>query len=198
MKQQVNLYSFTARQSIWRQYSPFPQVAIGLALILMMLTVFSWLDKNELDKQLHTLSKQHDQLAQQLEKLSGLNNDAEVVQLQQSVRGLEAELTVRQATMSSIKAEGAANSVGFSLHLQGFARQHFEGLWLTAIDLAEGGQRIGLEGFAGEPAMVPRYIGNLSNEKIFAGTEFDVFNLQRAEDNAALAFAVTAVSEVEQ
>ncbi len=198
MKQRVNLYSFTAQQSIWRQYSPFPQAGIALVLALIILTVFSWLDKNNLDAQLNTLTQQHDQLAQQLEQLSANNNDAQVDSLQQRVKGLESELAVRQATMVGIKAQGAANSIGFSTHFEGFARQHFNGLWLTAIDLGEGGQRIGLEGFATEPSMVPRYIRNLRNEKVFAGTEFDVFNLQRAEDSSALAFIVTAVSEVEQ
>lgn len=198
MIQRVNLYSLTAQQSIWRQYSPFPQAGIALALVLIILTVFSWLDKNELDAQLNMLTQQHDQLAQQLEQLSANNNDAQVDRLQQRVQGLENELAVRQATMVGIKAQGAANSIGFSTHFEGLARQHFNGLWLTAIDFDEGGQRIGLEGFATEPSMVPRYIRKLRNERVFAGTEFDVFNLQRAEGSSALAFVVTAVSEVEQ
>lgn len=198
MKQSVNLYSFTARQSIWRQYSPFPQAGIGLLLILLMLTVFSWLDKSKLDAQLDTLSGQHDQLVAQLERLSNLNNDGAVEQLQHRVRELEARLAQRQAVMGSVKAEGAANSHGFSLYLQGFARQHVDGVWLTQINLADGGQRIGLEGYASKAAMVPRYIGRLGNEKVFSGTEFDVFNLQQDTRSDALAFAVTAIAEVEQ
>jgi len=198
MKQQINLYSFTAGQSVWRQYSPFPQAAIGLALVLLVLTILSVMDKTKLDAELRTLTNQHDQFAQQLQQLSAINNESTIETLQQSVSGLEGELAVRQATMTSIKAEGAANAMGFSSHLEGLARQHFEGLWLTSIELVQGGERMGLAGFAGEPEMVPRYIRNLSNEEAFTGTEFDVFSLERLQESRALAFDVTAITEVEQ
>ena len=198
MKQRINLYRYTARQSVWRQYSPFPQAAIGLVLVLLVLTIFAVMDKTKLDAELRTLSNQHDQFALQLQQLSAINNESTIETLQQSVSKLEADLAVRQATMTSIKAEGAANSLGFSSHLEGLARQHFDGLWLTAIELIEGGERMGLAGFTGEPEMVPRYIRNLSNEKVFSGTEFDVFRLERLQDSAAMAFDVTAVAEVEQ
>jgi len=198
MTQQVNLYSFAARQSVWRQYSPFPQAAIGLTVVLLVLTILAVMDKAKLDAEFRTLTNQHDQFAQQLQQLSAINNESTIETLQQSVSGLEGELAVRQATMTSIKAEGAANSRGFSSHMEGLARQHFEGLWLTSIELVQGGERMGLAGFAGEPEMVPRYIRNLSNEKAFSGTEFDVFSLERLQESRALAFDVTALTEVEQ
>jgi len=198
MTQQINLYSFAARQSVWRQYSPFPQAAIGLTVVLLVLTILAVMDKAKLDAEFRTLTNQHDQFAQQLQQLSAINNESTIETLQQSVSGLEGELAVRQATMTSIKAEGAANSRGFSSHMEGLARQHFEGLWLTSIELVQGGERMGLAGFAGEPEMVPRYIRNLSNEKAFSGTEFDVFSLERLQESRALAFDVTALTEVEQ
>ena len=198
MKQQINLYSFTASQSIWRQYSPFPQVAIGLVLVLLILTLLSVMDKTKLDSELQRLTAQRDQLTQQTEQLAALNNETVNEALQQEVTALEARLAVRQARMESITAEGAANDTGFSPYLEGLAQQHFEGLWLTSIELVQGGDRMGLEGFAGQPELVPRYIRNLSNERVFAGTEFDVFSLERPDGNSALAFDVTAVVEAEQ
>jgi len=198
MKQQVNLYRFAVRQSVWRQYSPFPQAAIALLTVLLLLTVFAVMDKAKLNGQLQTLNKQHDQISQQLQQLSSIDNGSTIEVLQQNIADLEVELTVRQATMTSIKAEGAVNNTGFSLHLEGLARQHFDGLWLTTIELVHGGERMGLAGVAGEPEMVPRYIRNLSNEKVFAGTEFDVFSLERSQDGVALIFDVSAITEVEQ
>mgnify|MGYP000026477946 CR=1 FL=1 len=198
MKQRVNLYSFKAEQSIWLQYSPFPQAAIGLVVVLMVVTAFSWFDKNKLDGELQTLTQQHNQLNQQLEQLSLLNGEATMNSLQADVASLEAELATRQSTMTSIKEEGAANSQGFSMYLEGLARQHFGGLWLTAIELTQGGGNIGLEGFAGEPEMVPRYVGRLGNEQVFNGTEFDVLEVQRKQGAPVLEFAVTAVTEVER
>jgi len=198
MKQQVNLYDFVASQSVWRQYSPFPQAALGLLLVLFVLTLFAVMDKSKVDAELQQLTAQRDQLEQQSEQLSAINNEALTAALQQEVTALENQLAVRQSTMESITAEGAANDTGFSPFLEGLARQHFDGLWLTVIELVQGGDRMGLKGFAGAPELVPRYIGKLSNERVFAGTEFDVFSLERADGNRALAFDVTADVEAGQ
>jgi len=198
MKQRINLYNFVASQSVWRQYSPFPQAAIGLLLVLLVLTLFAVMDKSKADTELQQLTAQRDQLEQQAEQLSAINNEALTTVLQQEVSALENQLAARQSTMKSITEEGAANDAGFSPFLEGMARQHFEGLWLTAIELVQGGDRMGLKGFAGAPELVPRYIGKLSNERVFAGTEFDVFSLERTDDNRALAFDVTAVVEAEK
>ena len=198
MKQRINLYSFTVSQSVWRQYSPFPQIAVGLLLVALLLTLLAVMDKNKLDDELRRLVTQREQMEQQIEQLAALNNEAVNEALQQEVVVLETQLAVRQATMESITAQGAANNTGFSPYLQGLAKQHFEGLWLTSIELVHGGERMGIQGFALQPELVPRYIRKLRNEAVFTGTEFDIFSLERPADNSPLAFDVAAVVEAKQ
>lgn len=198
LKQQVNLYSFTPKASIWRQYSPFPQAGIGLLLVFILVTFFSWQDQQKLQQELHALTAQHGQMAQRLAQVKGLDNEGQLESLQTEVTALTSLLAQRQSTLSGIKAEGVANGTGFSAYMQGLARQHFDGLWLTSIRLQQGGARIGLAGYAGEPDMVPRYIRRLGHEVAFAGTEFDAFNLEKTNTNSAVAFDVHAIAEVKE
>jgi len=82
--------------------------------------------------------------------------------------------------------------------MKGLSRQHFDGLWLTSFELQRGGERLGIKGVTGEPELVLRYIRQLGNEAVFAGTEFNVFSLEKLQTGSALAFDVTAVLEAGQ
>jgi hypothetical protein len=61
---------------------------------------------------------------------------------------------------------------GLSVFLEGFARQHVEGTWLTQVRVRAGGRSIGLKGNSLIPDLVPAYIGRLSEEPVLRGTSF--------------------------
>lgn len=195
MKQRINLYQITVSDSVWRTYLPFPQIAIGLLLVMLVLTVMTVLDKTKSETELQRLADQHYQLAGQLGNVNAPENRQVSEVLQKEVLSLEARLNARQATLEGIKAEGVGNGVGFSSYMEGLARQHFEGLWLTSFELQQGGERMGLQGVTDKPEWVPRYIRSLGNESVFAGTEFNVFSLEKSDLEPALVFDVTAVLE---
>jgi len=195
MKQRVNLYQVSVSDSVWRAYSPFPQVAIGLLLAMLVLTVMAVLDKTKSEVELQRLTAQHDQIAAQVAILNAPENRQISEVLQKEVLSLEVRLNTRQATLEGIKAEGVGNGAGFSSYMEGLARQHFEGLWLTSFELQQGGERMALKGVTDKPEWVPRYIRSLGNESVFAGTEFNVFSLEKSDKGSALVFDVAAVLE---
>ena len=67
---------------------------------------------------------------------------------------------------------------GLSVFLEGFARQHVEGTWLTQVRVRAGGRSIGLQGKALLPDLVPAYIDRLSKEPVLKGTSFSNMELR--------------------
>ncbi|MEH6358642.1 MAG: PilN domain-containing protein [Pseudomonadales bacterium] len=195
MTQRINLYQASISDSVWRTYSPFPQIAIGLLLVMLALTVLASLDKTKSEAELQRLTAQHDQIAAQVAILNAPENREVSEVLQKEVLSLETRLNTRQSVLEGIKAEGVGNGAGFSSYMEGLARQHFEGLWLTSFELQQGGERMALKGVTDKPEWVPRYIRSLGNESVFAGTEFNVFSLEKSDKGAALVFDVAAVLE---
>lgn len=73
---------------------------------------------------------------------------------------------------------GAYGSIdGLSVYLEGFARQHVEGTWLTRVRVRSGGSTIGLDGRALLPDLVPAYLDRLSREAVFRGKAFSSLEL---------------------
>ena len=64
------------------------------------------------------------------------------------------------------------------------------GLWLTDVELTDGGSRIRLAGMTTDPVLVPRFLKNLGSGTQFVGHRFDTFELA-ADDTGALHFTIT-------
>jgi hypothetical protein len=101
------------------------------------------------------------------------------------VRDLEqakAELAARQVLTTALKQGVFGNTKGFSGYFEALAREHVEGLWLSKIDIEEGGRAMALAGGASLPELVPAYLARLGKEESFKGVTFSRFELQRSAD----------------
>lgn len=83
---------------------------------------------------------------------------------------LQRELEARQSRLQRTRSlvgflEGSrlGNTKGFSTMVKDLSRASFEGLWLTGIRIQQGGESVVLQGVARQSAMVPDFIGRLSN-----------------------------------
>lgn len=95
------------------------------------------------------------------------------------VARLAAEVRTRRAVLDLLSSRKFGNTAGFSAHLAGLARRDPPGVWLTGIDVAEGGTELTLAGSALRPALVPRLLARLATEPAYRGRAFDVFRLAR-------------------
>lgn len=93
------------------------------------------------------------------------------------------ELTNKQKVLGILSRDEFGNTKGFIEHVRGLARQRIEGLWLTQIRIADGGTNIALHGSMSKPALLPKYLQRLSEEKAFTGTEFKSLLMARQEKN---------------
>jgi len=69
MSQQINLYEAPVEITVWQRYSPFPQIAVGLALVLTLLYLFAFWEYRDLRDQLDRVAAQQAAEAQRLEEL---------------------------------------------------------------------------------------------------------------------------------
>jgi hypothetical protein len=99
---------------------------------------------------------------------------------------LEAEVKSRQEVLEVLRSGGLGDTRGFSDHLKAFARQSFEGVWLTGLSIATAGRDVSVEGRALQAAYVPSYLKRLNGEAAMQGHPFSELVIQEpAPDPAA-------------
>ena len=99
---------------------------------------------------------------------------------------LETEVRGRQEVMEVLHAGGLGDTRGFSDHLKAFARQSFDGIWLTGLSIATAGRDVSVEGRALHAAHVPGYLKRLNGESAMQGHPFSELVIQEpAPDPAA-------------
>ena len=91
---------------------------------------------------------------------------------------LESEITGRDEVMAVLKGGSLGDTRGFSEHLRAFARQSFEGVWLTGLHIAASGQDVAVEGRALRAEQVPGYLRRLNSETVMQGHPFSELLMQ--------------------
>jgi len=195
MSQQVNLLidDLLPKRSVFGVAHALASVC-GFAAILVAISVHTLIDISH-------LTGQHDRLTQQLAALADANtkarasvNSVEDTRLATHVADLRAQLNSRTALEAALAGEVKTRSRGFSAHLDGLAGNALQGLWLTEIQLLDGGTRMHLDGMTIDPILVPQFLRNLGRDEAFAGHRFDTFELAADETNA-LRFTITGPDE---
>jgi hypothetical protein len=168
--------------------------AFGCVAILVAISVHALFDISH-------LTGQHDRLTQQLAALADANAKArasvssvEDSKLAGQVADLRAQLSGRAALETALAGEVKTRSRGFSGDLDGLAENAAPGLWLTEIQLLDGGDRMRLVGMTIDPVLVPKFLKGLGRNEKFSGRRFDTFELAADETNA-LRFTITGPDE---
>ena len=108
-------------------------------------------------------------------EMASRRHDARIAE--ESAR-LEEEVKGRQEVMQALQSGGLGDTRGFSDHLKAFARQSFEGVWLTGLSIATSGRDVSVEGRALQAAYVPGYLKRLNGEAAMQGHPFSELVIQ--------------------
>ena len=108
-------------------------------------------------------------------QVGGRKQDAQIVG---EIARLEAAIRGRDEVMMVLKGGALGDTRGFSEHLRAFARQSFEGVWLTGLRIAASGQDVALEGRALRAEQVPGYLRRLNSESVMQGHPFSELLMQ--------------------
>ena len=99
-------------------------------------------------------------------------------QIAAEILRLESEIEGRDEVMAVLKGGTLGDTRGFSEHLRAFARQSFEGVWLTGLHIAASGKDVALEGRALRAEQVPGYLRRLNSESVMQGHPFSELLMQ--------------------
>jgi hypothetical protein len=134
------------------------------------------------------LQKEADAGAQQLtKKQARLASVGTEFAPRQKSAALEAEVAEAEAQLASLRKVSAVldsgelgNTRGYSEYFKALARQNVDGLWLTGVSVAAGGNDIGVRGRALDPALLPGYLGRLTREDTLRGKAFGSLQISQA------------------
>lgn len=107
----------------------------------------------------------------------------------------EQELAMLQNASATLARGGFGDSDGYSRYFTALARQRVDGLWLTAVTVAEGGTQIGVTGNVLQASMVPQYMARLAQEPSMKGKAFATLEIGEAPA-ARTSAGVTGASDV--
>lgn len=180
MSQQINLYNpafETQRQ--WLSLNTLG-AALGLLLLLIAATsAFTGLRNEALAKQERASAVQLAQLKDQANKMtaqiSGRQRDPRLLE---ELGRVQADLDAGAEVLAVLQGGALGNTAGYSDYLRAFARQSFDGLWLTGFSIAGAGQEVIIEGRALQAELVPDYLKRLNRESIMQGRAFADLSIQ--------------------
>lgn len=179
IQQQINLYQDRFKQK--RMFLSAAQM-MGLTIICLVgMAVWSYMMESELDAALRlnvTLKERQKTISDELNAAN-----AELAQLiadnriDNEIAGVTREITARRKVLSFVEANQFGSGKGFSDYLVSLSNLHVENLWLDEITLTENYLRI--HGSALNAELVPMYFDRFSQEPVFKGNRFDIFQVER-------------------
>jgi len=179
--QQVNLYQDELRtQKLNYSALMLAQLSIILLVVCSAVAGFRYIQLQQHQSSLvENQQKQKIAMAnlQKLQtELAKIKKDATLVK---QITERSKELTNKQKVLGILSQDQFGNTEGFIKHISGLARQRIEGLWLTQIRIAGGGNDVALQGITSKSSLLPKYLQRLSAETAFAGTEFESLLMAR-------------------
>ncbi|MGH8678426.1 MAG: hypothetical protein ACREUQ_08770 [Burkholderiales bacterium] len=174
MIQQINLYNPAFEDKLEFLSLPGALIAWGAALLLVV-TVASYTQIRAAGLSAELAQEERARTAAQADvgrlaaQLAGHKRDAA---LESELKRLEAELVRRNEVMATLRSGVIGNTEGFAEYLRAFARQSFDGMWLTGLSVSAAGRSMVVEGRALQPDLVPSYVQRLSSERVMRGRVF--------------------------
>ena len=188
MPQQINLYNsaFEERRALLSWNSAVAGWLI-VAVLVAAIATYQSVNVRSAEQRDRELAAQAASAQAETQRLaSAVSSRKRDQRIIEEISRLETDLKGRQEVMNILQAGGLGNTRGFSDHLKAFARQSFEGVWLTGLSIATAGRDVSVEGRALQAAYVPGYLKRLNGESAMQGHPFSELVIQEpAPDPAA-------------
>lgn len=189
--QQVNLYQPVFRQP-HKIFSAFTLLQILAAVMLLLLGIYvhAQIKLAGLQRTATALGGQYQQLETKLSVLETANQPSADNALEAEISALQDTVQEHQDLLARIEQLAIKPDPGFGDFLEVLARHTLPGLWLTGIELREGGD-VELRGSARDPQLVPRYLQQLPDEPRFKTLRLGSVNIvRRAPDQPEIDFVL--------
>lgn len=177
--QRINLYQDRFREK--RLWLSAAQVGSAVLLVVAAIAIWSYLLHDEMQ---HTqqrnlaLKSDRDRMTAELAaanaELAKLLEDS---QLDVEIENTARQISARKKVLNFVDANRFGSGEGFSAYLLALSNLHVEDIWLNRIRLAE--NFVQISGSSLRAEQVPGYFDRFSDEPIFKGSRFDLFELSR-------------------
>ena len=187
MQQIINLYQVQFRESRTGLSAKDSLILLSFAVLIMAgLSVQAIFTADNNTEHLGQVKTELAEVEREIASIK-VRLDAQLVdpQLIKSVQQLETHYSKKQEILGLIKKPLNTPQSRFSVLLEGLARQHVSGMWLTHIDVHTGGSQLSLQGSTLQAGLIPEFVARLNRETAYEGREFKKMTMDRALDNAA-------------
>lgn len=96
------------------------------------------------------------------------------------IASMSREVNARKKVLAFVDANQFGSGEGFSSYLTALSNLHVDNVWLDEISLSE--DFVKIRGSALSADLVPEYFGRFSEEPVFQGNRFNIFQLDRDKD----------------
>jgi hypothetical protein len=186
--QQINLYNpiFEARRDLL-SFKGVAAVWLLVAVLTIAVAGYQIISLRSEERQESDLAQKVAAAQADAQRLGGqMASRQRDPRVAEEVTRLEGEVKGREEIMAVLHAGGIGDTRGFSDHLKAFARQSFDGVWLTGLSIATAGRDVSVEGRALQAAFVPGYLKRLNGEAAMQGHPFSELVIEEpAPDPAA-------------
>lgn len=180
MTQQINLFNPALREK--RSPLSFDRAILGWGAVALLTAAWAAyvefgahsMAKQETDVS-NKLAVARDDMAKLTERAAARKHDPQILA---ELERLETQVRDRHEVMDFLKSGELGDTSGFSEHFKAFARQSFDGMWLTGLHIAASGQDMTVEGKATKAEHVPGYLKRLNGERVMQGHPFSELLIQ--------------------
>jgi len=152
---------------------------LAVALLSVAFAGYAGMRNRQLAQQEREVTAKVTAAQEEMQRLAGqVAGRKQDPQIAAEIARLESEIKGRDEVMEVLKGGALGDTKGFSEHLRAFARQSFEGVWLTGLHIAASGQDVALEGRALHAEQVPGYLRRLNSENVMQGHPFSELLMQ--------------------
>jgi len=195
--QQINLYQSELRTN--QKRLPLNKVGTyaGMFLALVaVITTIQWWQQHSQSQDLIAAKNEKEKIIKQIEvitnEIAAMSDDSDFKKV---LLDKEQELNNKKNVLTVLSGQQFGNTKGFAEQFTGLARQHVEGLWITALDIHAGGEKLNLQGSTFSPEYVPRYLQKLSKENSFKGVEFKTCLMLRDKGSRRIDFDIRSTQK---
>ena len=177
--QQINLYQDRFREK--RLWISAAQVAATVLIMLATIAIWSFrlqLDLQQAEQRNLEIRADRERMTEELAavnaELARLLEDSRIdIDIEDAAR----QISARKRVLNFVDANRFGSGEGFSSYLVALSNLQVDEVWLNQIRLAE--DFVQIRGSSLSAEQVPGYFDRFSEEEVFRGNRFDLFELSR-------------------
>jgi hypothetical protein len=193
MYQQINLYQpiFRKQRQIFSAMTMLQALGV-VAAALVAIYGYGLVKVRGLEAEVVLLESREQALMTQMARIDPSVSAHRRAELEAELKRLNATLADQQRLIDVLREQPLGRTEGFSGYLAALARQRTAELWLTGLAINGGNGAIELEGRSLRPELIPEYMQGLGTEDELAGQRFDLFEIERDDENGEARFRATS------